>query len=184
MHQFCTCCWKQPDSFFKHKESDASACIFDCFHLSFVFVPSDHWMCTELLPFLRSHHPDLNRSGSPNQLGTLSGQTISQNRVHRIRPNFQSSFRTVVQDTLANFLQKPNSSKNTSHDCPRAGGVTPWREECLNGADTTESNLSGVPLLLLLLLCRTWASVWLCWLLDGGLAGWLACWLDFQQSHT
>ena len=32
-------------------------------------------------------------------------------------------------DTLENFLRETNSSTNTSHDSPRVGGVTHWREE-------------------------------------------------------
>ena len=41
-------------------------------------------------------------------------------------------FELIVNDCLdlaENFLLKPNSSKNTSHDSSKAGGVTPWREE-------------------------------------------------------
>ena len=35
-------------------------------------------------------------------------------------------------DLAENFLRNPNSSKNTSHDSLKAGGVTPWREESIS----------------------------------------------------
>ena len=42
---------------------------------------------------------------------------------------FEHRFCIVFGGLTENFARKPNSSENTSHDYPKAGGVTPWREE-------------------------------------------------------
>ena len=45
-------------------------------------------------------------------------------------------------DLADNFLRKPNSSKNTSHDSQKAGGVTPWRKRLIQSLEVITYGVS------------------------------------------